>query len=103
RPCRFYTPIRERFPGFARRLIGLSLFLDLENLPAAIFAGFKVDMMRPAQLAGLLVLDIRGRGKRVVRTAIAPLPARGVLVRYGHFSNPNCRATRAMMSRPYRG
>src|SRR5215831_12700030 len=34
------------------------LFLRLEDLAAAVHAGLEIDVMRPAQLAGILVLDI---------------------------------------------
>src|SRR4051812_41111222 len=39
--------------------------LDLEDLPAAIHAGFQVDVVRPAQFARILVLDIGGLLQRV--------------------------------------
>jgi hypothetical protein len=38
----------EKFPG---RSPALSLFLDGEHLPATIFAGLEIDMMRAAKLA----------------------------------------------------
>ena len=42
------------------------LFLRREHLAAAIFAGLQVDVVRAAQLAGLLVLDV-GRLRRAHR------------------------------------
>ena len=54
----------------------------LEHLPAAIHAGFQVDVVRTAQFAGILVLDI-GRGlQRVGRTAHAA-PSDGDVFLFG--------------------
>src|SRR5690606_23504790 len=54
------------------------LLLDVENLPAAIHAGLEVDVMRAAQLARILVLDIGRGGKGVGRAAEAALHRRGL-------------------------
>src|SRR5262245_52563765 len=52
------------------------LALRLQYLTAAIHAGLKIDMVRTAQLTGILVLDI-GRGlQRVGRTAHTTLRRR---------------------------
>jgi hypothetical protein len=36
----------------------LELFFGLQDLTAAIFAGFQIDVVGTAQLAALLILDI---------------------------------------------
>jgi hypothetical protein len=43
----------------------LNFFLRRQHLTAAIFPGLEVDMVRAAQLAGLLVLDISRRDESV--------------------------------------
>src|SRR6186997_2184229 len=67
-----------------RRDRPLSLFLDFEHLLAAIAARLQVDVVRTAELARLLVLDISRRRKRVVASPIAALHARYFAFRYSH-------------------
>src|SRR5262249_28496248 len=50
----------------------------LEHLAAAIHAGLEIDMVRAAQLAGILVLDIGRRREGVGRAAHAAERGRGV-------------------------
>src|SRR3982750_1129019 len=60
------------------------LGLHLEDLTAAVHAGLEVDVMRAAQFAGVLVLDV-GRGLQGVgRAALAALHRRGFSFRNGH-------------------
>jgi len=54
----------------------LGFFLDLQNLLAAIHAGFKVDMVRATQFARILVFDI-GRGSECVSGATHATLGRG--------------------------
>src|SRR5262250_1656988 len=51
------------------------LFPRLEDLPAAVHAGLEIDVMRPAQLARILVLDI-GRPRQRIGGAAHPPPRR---------------------------
>src|SRR5262249_35374896 len=51
------------------------LFRRLENLPAAVQAGLEIDVMGPAQLARILVLDI-GRPRQRIGGAAHPAPRR---------------------------
>ena len=84
---------------------GLRLFLDREHLAAAIAARFQVDVMRPSQLAGVLILDIGGSLKPIVAPPVATLHARGFSFRNSHFFKPfeRTRARRAVRGRPYSG
>src|SRR6476659_10158215 len=66
----------------ARR--GLRLFLDVQDLTAVITARFQIDMMRPAKLARVLVLDIGRSRQRVVTSPVAALHARGFSLRNSH-------------------
>jgi hypothetical protein len=54
----------------------LGFFLDGEHLTAAIAPRLQVNMVRAAQLAGVLVLDIGRRLQRIVASSVAPLHAR---------------------------
>src|SRR5689334_9279088 len=63
---------------------GLSLGLDLEDLTAAVHAGLQVDVVRTAQFARVLVLDIGGTLERVGRAAHATARGRGFSLRNGH-------------------
>src|SRR4029079_13365474 len=62
----------------------LDFRLRLENRPALVHAGLGVDVMRPAQLAGILVLDIGRTLQRIRRTAHAPPRRRRFLFWHGH-------------------
>jgi hypothetical protein len=66
-----------------RKKRGLDFLFRLKHLPAAILARLKVDMMRAAQFAGILVLDIGRRRERIGGTAEAALHGR-------HFSLGDC-------------
>src|SRR3954449_1461739 len=68
------------------RRSGLDL-LRREHLPALILAGLQINVMRPAELAGILVLDIGRRLQRIGGTAHAPAGRRGFLLWSGHGSN----------------
>ncbi|CAH1670329.1 hypothetical protein BOSEA31B_13547 [Hyphomicrobiales bacterium] len=67
-------------PGQSASGVGL----DLEHLTAAIHAALQVDMVRAAQLAGVLVFDIGGLLQRVGRAAHATLRRRRLSLRNGH-------------------
>src|SRR5262245_53677176 len=60
------------------------LGLRLEHLPAAIHAGLEVDVVRTAQLARILVLDIGGRLERVGGAAHAAARRRSLFPWHGH-------------------
>src|SRR3990170_9462 len=79
------TPRSQRAVQFVDRS---GLFLDVEHLPAAITARFQIDVMRPAKLAGVLVLDISRRRQGVVGPPVAPLHARGFSFGNSHGANP---------------
>ena len=55
---------------------GLNVCLHIEDLAAIIHASLEIDMVRTAALAGLLVFDMHGSAKSVVRTALIALHAR---------------------------
>src|SRR5262249_29915580 len=60
------------------------LLLRLEDLPAAVHAGLEIDVMGPAQLARILVLDVGRRRQRIGGTAPPPPPRRWFSVSSGH-------------------
>src|SRR5205823_4894215 len=64
----------------------LEFLLGLENLPAAIRAGLEVDMVRPPELAGLLVLNPGRLLDLVPRPAHADAAAGQLLSWDGHWS-----------------
>src|SRR5215467_6557225 len=68
-------------PGLGR---ASNLRLWRENLPALVHAGLEVDVMRAAQLAGILVLDIARLAQRVGGTAHAAPGRRGFSLRDSH-------------------
>ena len=79
RPAFFYDAPEERL-FFGR--------FDLQHLTAAIHAGLQIDVMRTAQLAGILVFDI-GRGFDGVGGATEPaLHRRGFSFRNSHLFSP---------------
>ena len=50
---------------------GLNVLLGLQDLAATIHAGLEIDVMRTAQFAGVLVLDVGRLLERVGRAAHA--------------------------------
>src|SRR2546430_7227536 len=60
------------------------LGLRLEHLAAAVHAGLEIDVMRPAQLARILVLDIGRPRQGVGRAAHAAARRRCFSFRDGH-------------------
>src|SRR6516162_5822519 len=62
----------------------LGLFL-LQDLPALVHAGLEVEMVRAAELAGVLVPDIGRLLQRVRRAAHATARRRGFSSRNGHY------------------
>src|SRR5882757_9217850 len=58
--------------------------LGLEHLAAAIHASLEVDVMRTAQLARVLVLDIGSGGEGIGGAAEAALHQRGFALWNGH-------------------
>src|SRR5262249_38921844 len=82
------------------------LLLGLEHLAAAVHAGLEIDMVRPAQLARILVLDV-GRLRQGVGGAAHAAPRRRCFsFRDGHGCCSNsgacCESARGE-SRAYRG
>src|SRR5215813_3810387 len=63
----------------------LRFLLGLQHLPALVHAGLEVEVMRTAQLAGVLVLDISGLLERVRRTAHATARRRSFSAGNSHF------------------
>src|SRR5436309_12826900 len=59
--------------------------LGLENLLAAIHAGLEIDVMRTAQLARILVLDIGGGSDRIGGAAESAFHRRSLAFWNGHF------------------
>src|SRR5712691_6279001 len=71
--------------AFARsRRTASHVLLGLEHLPAAIHAGLEIDVVRPAQLAGILVLDVGRLRERVGGTAHPAARRRCFSFRDGH-------------------
>src|SRR6185369_3079122 len=63
---------------------GLILALFLQHLPATIHAGLEVDVMRAAQLPGILVLDVARALQRVGRPPHAAPRRRSFPLGHGH-------------------
>ncbi len=89
------TVLRESFFGRKGRASrGAPLWrsgffrLQVQHLPAAIHAGLEVDVMGTAQLAGILVLDIRRGFQRVGGAAETTLHRRGFSLRNSHLLSP---------------
>src|SRR5262245_34089065 len=84
-------PIRymaESPPACGRPGTFLSDFrLGLQHLPALIHAGLEVDVVRAAQLARVLVLNVGRLLQRIRRTAHATPRGRGFFLRHGHGGN----------------
>src|SRR3569623_1835421 len=89
---------REKLQAYRKPDLGL---LGLENLLAAIHAGLQVDMVRAAQFARILVLDIGRGGQGSGGTAEPALHQRGLALWNGHFGlhistvSPNSRRDRS--------
>src|SRR6187549_724935 len=66
------------------RLQLLRFSLGLEHGPALVHAGLEVDVVRTAELAGVLVLNVGRLLKRVGRTAHAAAGGRGFSFRNSH-------------------
>jgi len=67
---------------------GSGFGLDLEHLPATIHAGLQVDVVRTAEFARVLVLDIGGLLQGVGGPAHAAARRRGFSFRNGHGKSP---------------
>src|SRR6476661_2351228 len=94
KPTRYMKP-SPRADAKPNRPSGLDL-LRLQNLPALILAGLEVDMVRPAQLAGILVLDISRFLQGIGGTAHPATGGRGFSFWNGHCSiSSNGRRRRA--------
>ena len=67
RPARVLNPqpVGRRTTRGERALSGIVRLLDLQHLPTLVHAGLEVDVMRPAQLARVLVFNISRRFERV--------------------------------------
>src|SRR5437016_4481653 len=64
----------------------LSGFLfGLQNLAALVHAGLQIEVVRTAQFAGILVLNVSGLLERVRRAAHATARRRGFSAGNGHF------------------
>src|ERR1035438_2647856 len=63
---------------------GSGLGLGLEHLAALVHAGLQVDVVRTAQFAGILVLDVSRLLERVGRPAHAAARRRGFSFRHSH-------------------
>src|SRR5262249_30000908 len=75
---------RASAPGSAPRRGASDLGFRLEHLAAAVHAGLEIDMVRTAQLARVLVLDIGRLLERVGGAAHAPPRRRGLFLRHSH-------------------
>src|SRR5438552_17120188 len=71
-----------RFPIMPGPRSGFLLWL--QDLTALVHAGFQIEMMRPPQLAGILVFDIGRLLQRVGGAAHAASRRRGFSSRNGH-------------------
>ena len=69
------------------KLGSIFLGLDRQNLTAIIHAGLQIDVVRTAQFAGILVLDIARGGESVGRATEAALHRRRFSFRNSHFLN----------------
>src|SRR4026207_366057 len=67
---------------------GSELALRLQHLAPAIHPRLEIDVMRPVQLAGLLVLDIGRLGHLVAGTPHPAPGRRGLFLRHSHRSSP---------------
>src|SRR6201988_5528349 len=76
---------REPCPNLASPTLVSGLFL-LQHLPALVHAGLEVEVVRTAQLARVLVLDIGGLLQRVGGAAHATARRRGFSAGNGHLS-----------------
>src|SRR5580693_7186901 len=63
---------------------GLSFGLLGEDLPAAVHAGLKIDVVRAAQFARVLVFDVSGRFECICRPAHAASGRRYFSLWHGH-------------------
>src|SRR5262245_50638366 len=79
------TPRREAPYASQPQASCSGFLLGLQHLPALVHAGLEVEMVRTAQLAGVLVLDISGLLERVGRAAHATARRRGFSAGNGHF------------------
>src|SRR3954466_6807134 len=77
-------PIRYMAEPPPGRASGLDLGLRLQHRPALVHAGLKIDVVRAAQLAGILVLDVGRALQRIRRPAHAPPRGRRFLFWHGH-------------------
>src|SRR5215208_352853 len=62
-----------------------NFLLGLQNLTALVHAALEVEVVRAAEFAGILVLDVSGLLERVCRTAHATAGGRGFSAGNGHF------------------
>src|SRR3954451_13560144 len=80
------------FPTGARSLAwrraGSGFFLGLQDLAALVHPALQVEMVRTAQFAGILVLDIGRLLDRIRRAAHAAARRRCFSSRNGHIQNP---------------
>src|SRR6476620_3993606 len=84
--------IKKPAPGAPVRIVAwsdrLGFGLHLENLTATVHAGLQVNVVRTAQLAGILVLDV-GRGLQGIGGATHAAPRRRRFSLWnGHNSSP---------------
>src|SRR4051794_3820466 len=77
-------PIRYMAEPPPGRSNDLDLALRLEHRPALVHAGLQIDVVRRAQLTGILAPDIAGALQRIRRPAHAPPRRRRFLFRHGH-------------------
>src|SRR5712672_1338621 len=63
----------------------LGFLLGLQNLTALVHAALEVEVVRAAEFAGILVLDVSGLLERVRRAAHATARRRGFSAGNGHF------------------
>ena len=79
---------RQVEPNLADPGADLLVGLGRQDLPAAVFAGFHIDVMRTATLAAFLVLDVSRCRQRIVRTPLATLHRGHLTARYCHSFAP---------------
>src|SRR5712671_4329197 len=70
---------------FACPLLSSGFLLGLQNLTALVHAALEVEVVRAAEFAGILVLDVSGLLERVRRAAHATARRRGFSAGNGHF------------------
>src|SRR5262249_7201610 len=85
---RLCSNLTQRLRQALRKLCALGFRFLAEHLPATIHAGFKVDVVRPAQFPGILVLDISRAFEGIGRTPHAALGRRCFSFRHGHDRSP---------------